>query len=151
MKYPKSLKKVKSLKSLKKIKRKSKSRSRVRIPITHPGGLHGYHVDLLQKQRRRILHSLLSKRRATYSELIKRLNVLYIYNKNRHPSISKRVKRDINYIQKKFQKRYSLTYKRRHTLSKRRRSTKRRSYPKRRRSTKLRRSTKRRRSTKLRS
>jgi hypothetical protein len=35
-----------------------------------------------------------------YSSLIKRLNVLSIYNKNSNPEISKMVKRDMNTVRK---------------------------------------------------
>jgi septum formation topological specificity factor MinE len=88
--------------------RKRRSRSKVRIPLTEKGGLYGYHVDLSAKRRRSILRRLLSKRKATYSEIVKRLNVLVIYNKRRHPETSNKIKRDIDYVHRHFQK-YSLT------------------------------------------
>ena len=92
----------------------------MRIPLTTRGGLYGYHIDLSAKKRRSILHNVLRKREATYSEVVKRLNVLVIYNKNRHPEISRKIKRDIDYVHKHFQK-YSLT------LNKKRRGSKKRS------------------------
>ena len=92
------------MKSLKKTKNQDRSirkkKSLVRIPITTKGGLFGYHIDMPLKQRRSLLKNILRKDLATYSEVVKRLNVLSIYNKNRHPEISKRVIRDMRYIQK---------------------------------------------------
>ena len=102
---------MKSLKKTKKSIRKKKSL--VRIPITTKGGLFGYRVDMPLDTRRSLLKKILRTGLATYSEVVKRLNVLSIYNKNRHPEISKRVIRDMRYIQK--------------TQSTKRRSTKRRS------------------------
>ena len=96
--------------------RKSKSKSKVRIPVTTRGGLFGYHIDLPEKKRRSLLKFLLDRKRATYSEIIKRLNVLSIYNKRRHPETSRRAKRDMDFVHKHYQK-YSLTFK--HTGSKR--------------------------------
>ena len=88
---------MKSPKSSKKSKR-TKSKSIVRIPLTTQGGLYGYHVNTPAKGRRSLLKRILSKRKATYSEVVKRLNVLVIYNKRRHPEISTKVKTDIDYI-----------------------------------------------------
>jgi hypothetical protein len=108
---PKSAKKQSRRKSVKKIKKsrnkRSKSRSRVRIPVSS-GGLFGYHIDLPAKKRRSLLKRLLSKKKATYSEIVKRLNVLVIYNKRRHPETSVKVKRDIDFVHRNFAK-YSLT------------------------------------------
>lgn len=91
--------------------RKVKSRVRVKIPIKHPGGLYGYSINMSQKSRRSLLKHILSRKKATYSQIIKRLNVLYIYNKNIHPEISKKVKGDLKFIQSHSRK-YSLTFKR---------------------------------------
>lgn len=93
-----------------KLKRKSprksklrgrKSKSRVRIP-SRKGLLIGYHLDMPLKKRRSILRKNIRQGLVNYSETIKRLNVLVIYNKNRHPETSKRAKRDLTYIQKTF-------------------------------------------------
>ena len=124
------------MKSLKKTKKQyiskkqgisiRKKKSLVKIPLTTKGGLFGYHIDMPLKSRRSLLKNILRKDLATYSEVVKRLNVLSIYNKNRHPEISKRVIRDMRYIQKtskrKSTKRRSMKRK-----STKRRSTKRRS------------------------
>jgi hypothetical protein len=113
------------MKSLKKTKKQYRSirkkKSLVRIPLTTQGGLFGYHVDMPLDARRSLLKNILRKNLATYSEVVKRLNVLSIYNKNRHPEISKRVIRDMRYIQKST-KRKSTKRK-----SSKRKSTKRRS------------------------
>ena len=109
----------KSSKKRSRVKRRSKSK--VRIPIRQKGLLFGYHVDMTAKSRRSLLKRLLSKRKATYSQIIKRLNVLKIYNKNRHPEISEKIKRDIDFIHRHYQK-YSMVYQRkvsRKTRSKR--------------------------------
>lgn len=105
------------------VKRRSRkrSRSKVRIPLTEKGSLYGYHIDLPAKRRRSILRRLLSKRKATYSEIVKRLNVLVIYNKRRYPETSNKIKRDIDYVHRHFQK-YSLTLQ--HKRSKRKSTTK---------------------------
>ena len=94
-------------KSSKKSKR-SKSKSKVRI-ILGKGSLKGYHVKDSPLKRRRILSRMLKSRKSTYSQVIKRLNVLAIYNKNRSPKLTSKVRTDIKYIQNKF-KSYSKTY-----------------------------------------
>jgi hypothetical protein len=84
-------------------KSKSKSKSKVRIPATK-GKLFGYHVDNLARDRRSLLKSLIRSKRATFSEIIKRLNVLVIYNKRKHPETSKKIKRDLDYIERHMSK-----------------------------------------------
>ena len=68
------------MKSLKKTKTQNKSirkkKSLVRIPITTKGGLFGYHVDMPLDTRRSLLKKILRTGLATYSEVVKRLNVL---------------------------------------------------------------------------
>lgn len=87
-------------KKLSRMKRLSRSKSMVKIPLTTKGGLFGYHVDMLMKDRRALLKKILRNNWATYSEVVKRLNVLAIYNKNRNPELSKRVQMDMHYIQR---------------------------------------------------
>ena len=100
LKKPKtSIRKKKTKTSIRKKKTKT-SIIKVRITLTTKGGLFGYHVDMPLDTRRSLLKNILRKDLATYSEVVKRLNVLSIYNKNRHPEISKRVIRDMRYIQK---------------------------------------------------
>jgi hypothetical protein len=76
-----------------------KKKSKVRIYVKR-GKLEGYSVNDSIKARRSILKKLLQKN--PYASIIKRLNVLSIYNKNRYPETSKKVKSDISYIQKKY-------------------------------------------------
>ncbi len=83
-------------------KRRTRSKSKVRIPIMHKGALGKYHIDLPEKKRRSILKNLLSKGKATYSEIIKRLNVLVIYNKRRYPETSRKAKRDLDFIHRQY-------------------------------------------------
>jgi hypothetical protein len=85
------------------MKSKTKYKSKVRIPVTK-GKLFGYHVDNLARDRRSLLKSLIRSRRATFSEIIKRLNVLVIYNKRKHPEILKKIKRDLDYIERHMSK-----------------------------------------------
>lgn len=84
-------------------KSKRKSKSKVRIPA-RKGKLFGYHVDSLAKDRRSLLKRLIRSKRATFSEIIKRLNILVIYNKRKHPETSKKVKRDLDYIERHMSK-----------------------------------------------
>jgi hypothetical protein len=103
---------------------KSVKKSKVRIYLK-PGGLKGYRIKDTMKSRRSILKKLLKKN--SYSTIIKRLNVLSIYNKNRYPEISKKVKSDISFIQKNFYNK-SLSKKRspkKRSLMKKQRSKKR--------------------------
>lgn len=98
-------------KSVKKKSVKKRSKSKVRIPVTK-GKLYGYHVDDLQRNRRSLLKKILKNKWATFSEVVKRLNVLSIYNKNRYPEKSQKIKRDMHYVEKDLIK-YSKVYKRR--------------------------------------
>ena len=102
---------------------KSIKKSKVRIYLK-PGGLKGYHIKDTMKTRRSILKKLL--RKDSYSTIIKRLNVLSIYNKNRYPEISKKVKSDISFIQKNFYNK-SLSKKRSKKRSIKKRMSKKRS------------------------
>jgi hypothetical protein len=83
-------------------RRRSKSKSKIRIPISRRGALEGYHVNDPLKVKRRMLESYIKK--DGYSTVIKRLNVLVIYNKNRNEKLSNKVKRDIKFLQKKYSK-----------------------------------------------
>ena len=84
-----------------KSKSKSKSRSRSRtISILKPGMLtsYGYHIDLPVKERQ----DALTKAYKAYglSKLIKRLNILGVYNKYKNPKITETVHKDIDFIHK---------------------------------------------------
>ncbi len=107
----KSVKKVRS-KSVKKVRSKSvskrqlkksvnlkKKKSSIRLSLKK-GTLSGYHIKDLAKNRRSILESHLKSGKVSYSEMIKYINVLAIYNKNKNPKMSEKFRRDISYIQK---------------------------------------------------
>ena len=84
-----------------KSKSKSKSRSRSRtISILKPGMLtsYGYHIDLPVKERQ----DALTKAYKAYglSKLIKRLNILGVYNKYKNPKITETVHKDMDFIHK---------------------------------------------------
>ena len=90
-------------KSRSRSKPKSKSRSRSRsrtISILKPGMLtsYGYHIDLPVKERQ----DALTKAYKAYgmSKLIKRLNILGVYNKYKNPKITETVNKDMEFIHK---------------------------------------------------
>lgn len=97
---------------------KPKSKSLIRIPVTK-GSLHGYNLDDKRDHRRKILRKIAKK--DTWETVVKRLNVLYIYNKNRHPENAGKFRRDMKYIQKEF----SSAFKRKSKVKSKKRSIKR--------------------------
>ena len=78
--------------------KQQKSKSRVRIHI-EKGALPGYTLSLKRADRREILDKLVKK--LGWSNIVKKLNVLYIYNMNRYPVNAAKFRRDMYYIQKK--------------------------------------------------
>ena len=88
-KFKKSPKKTKN--------RNSPKRSPVRIKAKK-GGLHGYSLKLGLKERRNILDKLVKI--YGYSNIIKKLNLLYVYNKNNYPENALKFRRDILYLQR---------------------------------------------------
>ena len=73
------------------------STQNVRIQITHPGRLskYGYHINDLQKNRRRsILNSLIHE---GYNNTMKRLNALYVFNKYNEDN-SYKLEKDKKYL-----------------------------------------------------
>jgi len=78
---------------------KPTSKSLIRIHVTK-GSLHGYNLHDKRSYRREILRKLAKK--DTWETVVKRLNALYIYNKNRHPENAGKFRRDMKYIQKEF-------------------------------------------------
>jgi hypothetical protein len=64
------------------------------------GALEGYSIKNKQADRRKVLDVYATK--SGWGEVVKRLNVLGIYNKNRYPEYTKKYRRDMAYIQKKF-------------------------------------------------
>jgi hypothetical protein len=105
---------------------KPASKSRVRIHVTK-GSLHGYSLYDKRADRREVLKKLAKK--DTWETVVKRLNALYIYNKNKHPQTASKFKRDMKFIQKEFS---SKKMSKRHSKKKsKKRSTKKRSIKKR--------------------
>ena len=80
-------------------KSRSKSKSRT-ISVLKPGMLtsYGYHIDLPVKERQ----DALTKAYKAYglSKLIKRLNILGVYNKYKNPKITETVNKDMEFIHK---------------------------------------------------
>jgi hypothetical protein len=96
-----SVKRSKSRSRVSKSKSRSRSRSLTKtIAVLKPGMLtsFGYHIDLPMKER----HTALKKayKAYGYSKLIKRLNILVVYNKYKHPKTSEIAHKDVEYIQK---------------------------------------------------
>mgnify|MGYP000879853443 CR=1 FL=1 len=107
------------------------AKKRTIIPAElHKGKLYGYHIDFPEKQRRNILLNLLKSDTASYSQLIKRLNIIGIYNKYNHPETEKKIRKDIAFLQKYMSKVRSISPKPksiRRSIRKRRVSLRRRS------------------------
>lgn len=82
----------------KSVTKKQRSKSKVRISVSK-GKMFGYTIHDLQRDRRSLLRKILKNNWATYAQVIKRLNVLAIYNKNRHPDISDKIRKDIKYVE----------------------------------------------------
>ena len=78
---------------------KPTSKSKIRLHV-EKGSLPGYFLADKQMNRRKILTKL--AKRDSWETIVKRLNVLYIFNKNRHPDIAAKFRRDMKYIQKEF-------------------------------------------------
>jgi hypothetical protein len=97
-----------------------KSKSRVRI-YTKKGGLPGYTLKKSLKNRRSVLVKIAKKQ--TPGKVVKKLNVLYIYNKNNHPETAQKFRKDMKFIQKKFKSK-SRTKRRRSKSRTKRRSRK---------------------------
>ena len=78
-------------------KKKSMKRSKVKIYVKS-GKLEGYSINDSMKKRRSILKKLSKK--SPYATIVKRLNVLAIYNKNRYPETTKKIQSDMSYLRK---------------------------------------------------
>jgi hypothetical protein len=85
--------------------KKRSSKKVVRIPVKK-GGLRGYTLKLGLVDRRKKLDQLV--RIYGWGNIVKKLNVLYIYNKNNYPSNALKFRRDMKYIQKKFKEIFKL-------------------------------------------
>lgn len=98
----KTSQKPKKIKTSKRSKNTPSGKTKVKIPVTTKGGLFGYNVGLPEKNRRSLLKFLLSGKGVSYSKIIKRLNVLSIYNKRLHPESTRKVKRDMDFLHKNY-------------------------------------------------
>ena len=76
-------------------------KSKVKIPV-EKGALPGYTLKKSLKDRRMVLVKLSKK--TSWGRVVKQLNVLYIYNKNKHPETALKFRRDMKYIQNYFKK-----------------------------------------------
>jgi hypothetical protein len=68
------------------------------------GSLFGYNVKQLAKKRRDLLMRIIKKNMSTYAQIMRRLNVLAIFNKNKNPKLSKKVRTDMAYLRRQFRK-----------------------------------------------
>ena len=71
------------------------------------GALSGYRINDPVKQKQQALDRLVKK--DGYSTIVKRLNILAIYNKNRYPQYASKVRRDISYLQNKYRSKPKVT------------------------------------------
>ena len=62
--------------------------------------LPGYSLSIKKDERRKILDKLVKK--FGLVNIVRKLNVLYIYNKNKYPKTAMKFRRDMKYIQKYF-------------------------------------------------
>ena len=62
------------------------------------GKLPGYHILDPKKTRRIVLNKIVKK--DTLGKVIKRVNALYVFNKNNYPNLAKKFKKDVLYLQK---------------------------------------------------
>lgn len=104
---------ARSTRSKRSLKRRSKSK--VRIPLSK-GSLFGYTLKDPAYFRRAILREIIKNKEATYSQVIKRLNVLAIYNKNKSPETTAKIRSDISYVQTKLRQ-YSKTFRQKKSRS----------------------------------
>jgi hypothetical protein len=80
------------------------------IPAPRKGGLYGYTTKLSITDRRTVLVAAVKKcakeenlsEREARNKIVKRLNVISIYNKDKNPKLSKMFREDMEYIQKKY-------------------------------------------------
>jgi hypothetical protein len=66
------------------------------------GVLEGYSSKLSTEERRHKLKHLISSGKVDRNIIVKRLNILSIFNKNRSPKSANIFKKDMKYIQKKY-------------------------------------------------
>jgi hypothetical protein len=76
----------------------------VRIKV-QKGGLSGYSLKLSLVDRRKALNRLVDI--YGWGNIVKKLNVLFVYNKNNHPVNALKFRRDMVYIQKRYKPNYT--------------------------------------------
>lgn len=78
----------------------AKTAPRVRIKLKSVGSLtkFGYGADKAAATRRAAL--LKAAKANGFSEVVRRLNVLYVWNKNKHPALAAKYKQDMHWLQK---------------------------------------------------
>jgi hypothetical protein len=84
--------------------------------------LPGYSLSLKKDERRKILNKLAKK--LGWVNIVRKLNVLFIYNKNKHPKTANKFKQDMKYIQKQFSPKYKTQSKKRSKKQSKKRSKK---------------------------
>lgn len=74
---------------------------RVRIKLKSVGSLtkFGYAANKAAATRRAAL--LKAAKANGFSEVVRRLNVLYVWNKNKHPALAAKYKQDMHWLQKR--------------------------------------------------
>ena len=79
----------------------ARAKTPVRIHLKSIGALtkFGYHANKSATVRRAALAKAATAN--GYTEVIRRLNVLYIYNKNKHPTMAAKFKADMHWLQKR--------------------------------------------------
>jgi hypothetical protein len=89
-------------KSKSRSRRRSKSRSKVRIPVRKEDFLKRYGYGVYESEK--VRHSALTQAVQAYgaSSVVKKLNVLMIFNKNNHPALSKKFAKDRDWVSKKW-------------------------------------------------
>jgi hypothetical protein len=75
--------------------------AQVRIKLKSVGSLtkFGYGANKTAATRRAAL--LKAAKANGFSEVVRRLNVLYVWNKNKHPALAAKYKQDMHWLQKR--------------------------------------------------
>lgn len=76
-----------------------KSKPKVRIKVKHPGSLDKYGYSLGKSDLSR--HRALNKAVIAYgrTKTLRKVNLLYVYNKNKHPKIAAKARKDVRWLQ----------------------------------------------------
>ena len=73
------------------------AQGKVKIPITHPGSLEPYHLDLKTTERKEILKD--KAKEFGKGKLVKKLVAIEIFNRNHAPKTSEKVAKDVKFVQ----------------------------------------------------